>query len=91
MILKSIVCLFKGHDIKPEESIVNTLDERNWLCKCHRCGLYEMRDGAISNSSITVREKTAMEIKRDFEDFEEKMAIINKTIAILGVKHNGLC
>lgn len=88
MILKSVICLFKGHDINPEESIVEMADKRNWLCKCHRCGLYEMREGAISNSSITVREKTAMEIKRDFE---EKIAIIDKMIAVLAVKHDGLC
>lgn len=81
MILKSIVCLFKGHDINPEESIVPSMnDNRTWLCKCHRCGLYEMHDGAILNSSVTVREKTAMKIKRDFELKQEK---INKIIEVM--------
>lgn len=47
MILKSIICIFKGHDINPDESIVGDImiDKRNWLCKCHMCGLYEMHDG----------------------------------------------
>ena len=68
-IFKSIICLFKGHDIDPDESIVRDImmDERNWLCKCHRCGLYEMHDGAISNSSITLTESQALRTKRDLE------------------------
>ena len=82
MILKSIVCLLKGHDINPEENIVEMLDKRNWLCKCHRCGLYEMHDGAISNSSVTVREKTAMEIKRDYEMEMFKIMILKTTEGI---------
>lgn len=68
MILKSIVCLFKGHDINPEESIVPSMnDNRTWLCKCHRCGLYEMHDGAISNTSITLTRREAIKTKRHFE------------------------
>lgn len=68
-IFKSIICLFKGHDIDPDESIVGNImmDERNWICKCHRCGLYEMHDGAISNSSITLTESQALRTKRDLE------------------------
>ena len=76
MILKSIVCLFKGHDINPEESIVTSMtDKRNWLCKCHRCGLYEMHDGAISNTSITLTRREAIKTKRHFE---AEMAIIDR-------------
>ena len=69
MILKAVVCLFKGHDIDPEESIVGDLmiDKRNWLCKCHRCGLYEMHDGAISNLTITITESQALRTKMKFE------------------------
>ena len=69
MILKAVICLFKGHDIDPNESIVgdNMIDKRNWLCKCHRCGLYEMHDGAISNSTITLTKSQAMRTKMEFE------------------------
>lgn len=69
MILKAVICLFKGHDIDPEESIVKDImiDKRNWLCKCHRCGLYEMHDGAISNMTLTLTKGQAFRTKRDFE------------------------
>ena len=69
MILKAVVCLFKGHDIDPEESIVKgiMIDKRNWLCKCHRCGLYEMHDGAISNLTITLTKSQALRTKMEFE------------------------
>lgn len=77
MILKAVVCLFKGHDIDPEESIVKDImrDKRNWLCKCHRCGLYEMHDGAISNQTITLTKsqafRTKMELERDVLNFRQ--------------------
>lgn len=63
------ICAIKGHNVDPNESIVGEtmIDRRNWLCKCHRCGLYEMHDGAISGISLTVTHKTAMRIKWDFE------------------------
>lgn len=69
MILKAIICLFKGHDIDPDESIVGDImiDKRNWLCKCHRCGLYEMHDGAISQMSITLTKSQALRAKMEFE------------------------
>ena len=69
MILKAVVCLFKGHDIDPEESIVKDImiDKRNWLCKCHRCGLYEMHDGAISNMTLTLTKSQAFRTKMEFE------------------------
>ena len=69
MILKFPICLIKGHDINPDESIVNDLmiDKRNWLCRCKRCGLYVMHDGAISGLSVTLTRRGAMNIKRDFE------------------------
>lgn len=69
MILKAIICLFKGHDIDPDESIVADImiDKRNWLCKCHRCGLYEMHDGAILNKSITLTKSQAMRERMEFE------------------------
>ena len=69
MILKAFVCLFKGHDVDPDESIVGDVmrDKRNWLCKCHRCGLYEMHDGAISNMSITLTKSQALRTKMKFE------------------------
>lgn len=80
MILKAFICLFKGHDIDPNESIIGDImtDKRNWLCKCHRCGLYEMHDGAISNKTITLTEsqamRTAMEFERDMLEFKRWMA-----------------
>ena len=66
MILKAVVCMFKGHDIDPNESIVGDImrDKRNWICKCHRCGLYEMHDGAISGLSITLTKSQAMRTKQ---------------------------
>lgn len=69
MILKAVVCLFKGHDIDPNESIVGDImrDKRNWLCKCHRCGLYEMHDGAISGLTMTLTKSQAMRTKLEFE------------------------
>lgn len=68
-LLKAIICLFEGHDIDPDESIVSGVmkDKRNWLCQCRRCGLYEMRDGAISGMSITLTKKEAYIVKRDIE------------------------
>lgn len=71
MIIKAIICMFKCHDIDPDESIVGDIitDKRNWLCRCHRCGLYEMHDGAILNKSITLTKsqayRTKMELERD--------------------------
>ena len=37
-IQKAIICLFKGHDVDPEESIVADImtDKRNWMCECKR-------------------------------------------------------
>ena len=69
MIVKAIVCLFKGHDIDPNESIIGDImtDKRNWLCKCHRCGMYEMHDGAISNKTITLTKSQALRTKMEFE------------------------
>lgn len=69
MILKAVVCLFKGHDIDPEESIVGDImiDKRNWLCKCHRCGLYEMHDGVISGITVTLTKSQALRTKMEFE------------------------
>lgn len=69
MILKAIICIFKGHDINPDESIVGDImiDKRNWLCKCHRCGLYEMHDGATSKATITLTESEALRTKMELE------------------------
>ena len=64
----AIKCLFVGHDIDPEESIVADVmkDKRNWLCKCHRCGLYEMHDGAILQTTLTLTEREAIRTKMEF-------------------------
>ena len=66
-LFKAIICQFKGHDINPDESIIDMRDKRNWLCQCHRCGLYEMRDGAISGMSVVLTERDAYKIKKDYE------------------------
>ena len=69
-LLKAIICRFKGHDIDPDESIIASdvmNDKRNWLCQCHRCGLYEMHDGAISGTSVTLTKREAYKVKKDFE------------------------
>ena len=68
-LLKAFICLFLGHDIDPDESIVSGVmkDKRNWLCQCHRCGMYEMHDGAISGKSITLTKREAYKAKKDFE------------------------
>lgn len=67
-----VKCFFTGHCIiDKNESIVNGImhDERNFLCKCQRCGLYVMHDGAISGLTIRfMSEKEAFRIKRDFEN-----------------------
>jgi len=67
-ILGLIACCFKGHDINESENIMADvmLDKRNWLCKCHRCGLYVMHDGAISGQYVAVTEREAYKIKEDF-------------------------
>ena len=67
--LKAVICLFKGHDIDPDESIVSGVmkDKRNWLCQCHRCGLYEMHDGEISGISVILTKKEAYKVKKDLE------------------------
>ena len=69
MILKAVICLIKGHDIDLTENIVKDvmMDKRNWLCKCHRCGLYEMHDGAISGGTITLTERAALRTKLELE------------------------
>lgn len=63
-----IICLFKGHDINPDESIVGDImiDKRNWLCKCHRCGLYEMH-GEIGTITLTKSQalRTKMELEQE--------------------------
>lgn len=66
-VLKYPICLVKGHDIDLNENIMDgvLLDRRNWLCPCHRCGLYVMHDGAISGMTITVTESEAKKIKRE--------------------------
>lgn len=71
MIFKFPICLIKGHEIDPDESIVNDfmIDKRNWLCQCKRCGLYVMHDGAISGMSVTLTKRGAMNTKRDFDRY----------------------
>lgn len=70
MIFKAILCLFKGHDIDPKESLVGDIMicSNNWLCRCHRCRLYVMHDGAISGKSIVVTKRSAEKIAKEFRE-----------------------
>ena len=75
---KIIICLFKGHDVDPDESIVKdvVIDKRNWICRCHRCGFYEMHDGSPSGGSVTLTksdaERTAMQFRRDIMELRRR-------------------
>ena len=83
MLVKAVICLFKGHNVDPDESIIDDeymYDKRNWLCRCHRCGLYLAHDGAISQMSILMTKKGAYRFKRDYE---QDIAQIKKTIESL--------
>ena len=66
-----VKCFLSRHCIiDKSESIVNGImhDERNFLCKCHRCGLYVMHDGAISGlTNRFMSERKAFCIKRELE------------------------
>lgn len=66
--LKFMACIFKGHVVNPDESLVRDymLDERNWLCKCHRCGIYIMHDGAMSGLSTMMFESEAKDTALEF-------------------------
>ena len=63
-----IGCLFKGHNVYPSESLLGDvmIDKRNWLCRCHRCGLYIAHDGAISGTTISMSERKAYKLKDEF-------------------------
>ena len=69
MRIKAIKCMFVGHVIEPSENIVADIihDKRNWICKCHRCGLYLMHDGANSGITVTMSEKTARWVRKRIE------------------------
>lgn len=66
--IKAIKCHFAGHIIDTSESLVKTymIDDRNWLCKCHRCGVYIMHDGAMSGMSVPMTKKQALETAAEF-------------------------
>ncbi len=86
-LLKAFICHFKGHDIDPDESIIVSSvmkDKRNWLCQCHRCGMYEMHDGATSGMSVTLTKREAYRIKKDFE---YQIAEIERIMSMKGDVH----
>lgn len=64
-ILKYIKCLFVGHDISGNESIIKTFCSNHWIRKCNCCGRYIMH-GDIG--SISISEKEAFEFKNEFEE-----------------------
>lgn len=63
-IIKFPICIIKGH-VLDTPSIINFIDSGNYLKKCSRCGLYHARS-SLSNWSITLREREAMKLKREF-------------------------
>lgn len=80
-ILKSIICKFKGHDVDSEQSIIDgyiMINHENWICKCKRCGLYLMHDGAVTGQTLVVSKKEAYKLKHEIENdmlkvFERKL------------------
>ena len=64
-LINRIKCFIFGH-VLTTPSICNTLNPSNWLKKCDRCGRYIMHSG-MSGLSISMTEKEAFKIKREFE------------------------
>ena len=64
-LLKYIKCLFFKHDTHGSKSIVETICSDNWLKKCNCCGRYIMH-GYLG--SISISEKKAFEIKKEFDE-----------------------
>lgn len=69
MRIKAIKCVFVGHVVDLSENIVADIihDKRNWICKCHRCGLYLLHDGANSGMTVTISEKMARRVRKRIE------------------------
>ena len=78
MILKRLICGFKGHDPDPDDDLIAgfTNEPRNWMRRCKRCGRYIMHDGAISGITLTLSEKEARQVAKDLE--AEIVAIIGR-------------
>lgn len=72
-----IGCLFKGHDVYPSESLVGDvmIDKRNWLCECHRCGLYIAHDGASSGITVPMSRREAYKLKDEFIEVFGKLGV----------------
>ena len=82
-IFKAIVCKMKGHVVDPEKDnimVFQTIkcDSRNWICKCKRCGVYIMHDGALSGMSVTISKKEAFKIKEDYK--QDMLNLIHKQL-----------
>ena len=73
MILKRIICGFKGHEPDPDDDLIAGImnDPRNWMRRCKRCGCYLIHDGAISGLTVTLSESEAKqeaeELRREVE------------------------
>ena len=63
--IKFLKCLVVGHTLE-ERSIINFMDKGNWLKKCSCCGLYRAKSKYYT--PITVTEKTALKMKKRFEE-----------------------
>ena len=79
MLIKAFKCAFAGHVIDLSENIVADIihDKRNYICKCHRCGLYLMHDGANSGLTVPMTEKTARRVK---QRIEHEIALLKKEV-----------
>lgn len=71
-IFKAIICKIKGHDIERDDDILQlvsymTDDDRNWICKCRRCGRYILHDGAGSGMTVAISKKEAYRMREYYE------------------------
>ena len=64
-LINILKCKMRGHTLN-ESSIIDFGDKRNFLKKCSCCGLYVARD--TFGLTVTLTEKEALELKRDFEE-----------------------
>ena len=83
MILKRLICGFKGHDPDPDDDLIEGImnDPRNWLRRCKRCGRYVMHDGANSGLTVTLSESEAKQeaegLRREAEEFMREIERIS--------------
>lgn len=79
--IKYLVCIIKGHEINPKESVMFDVmvNPNNLLCPCHRCGFYYMYDSS-SGIGITLTKRQAYKTKQEFIDTFERFIKIPEDI-----------